>query len=676
MNPEAERLIDLATRPLADNAELRLTAETELRKSVERHAAERPEAVKEAVESLERADGRPNRGRWRIALYLVTLLVSLPLVFHTARQLARAVGIARLVSSIAPTGSAAAPPKVGNLSPAQQLLLYGDEKAGNSADRWKPLWDREPGDPVYLAVYAGAYFRQHGNLSPEILAAAERIDPDNGWFLAMQASAYAERAVVREKRSTKETKEGKAAVMTVRDEKLLEDALVTLHQAAEKPRVSSYQAEFLRRQILLLPPRKDWVSQIPLLIHAASMDEPGIPLRKLPDVLAAGAGQSAVRGDADGFRRIVGDWHAFVKSSATGGETMIELLIAKATISSVAPNFRDAARTLGLEEDARYFEDLDGRIRKDREERDLRRGADDRRSDLMKQKSSIFGGLTAPLLARQVRNPPPYAEDGMRPARYADHALVGRALCGIGWTFLLIWLLVFDAACRKQILSARLSRRMIDLLQPWDWIRIVAGGVIFPVCWYLAITRLSPFGAREWAVTFLMFMPIGGQFLSFWLSLVILPWTIASSILSKRAAVFGIVPKVRWLGWFAAAAALAGVPAFGAVRFYAMPPILAYVPVVLVGSSLVACFLAFVAGGKEGRVLRRATLARILFPAGMTGILTLGLLVPFHYAEEQRWIQQDRWGEITVESPSMSRHEFEVAQVLRKETLEILGAAP
>lgn len=674
MSPDSEHLIELVTRPLADNAELRMSAEEELRKAVEARGPEGDEEVKDAVESLERADQCPRRGWWKKALHVVALVVSLPLIFHTGGQLVRSMGIAKMVSSTRSAGEIVG--KNEHLSPSQQLLLYGDETAANSAERWRLLWDKYPDDPVYLAVYAGAYFEVHDELSPEILEAAGKIDPDNGWFLMMSAAVNADKAVARGKRSTKETKEGKAVVMTIRDEELLEESLAIIHQAAEKPRVSSYHTEFLRRQIPLLPPRKDWVSQVPLLVHAGSMTEPGIPLSKLANVFAAGAGQSAARGDVDGFRRIVRDWHAFVKSSAEGGETLIELLIAKATISSVAPNFRDAARTLGLEEDARYFEDLDQRMRNEREERDKKRRGDDRFSDRMQQKSSIFGGLSAPLSARQVRNPPPVNEAELRPARFADHALTGRALCGIGWTFLCLWLLVFVSAYSKGIAVTRLSRRMTDLLRPGDWILIVGGGVLLPTLWYLAITRLSPFSAREWSVTFLTFMPVGGQFLSFWLSMLILPWAIASGILSRRAAVFGMVPKFRWFAWVAAGTAMSAVPAFGAVSFLFVSPIFLYLPVILVGCSLLACLLGFLAGGGEGRVLRRATLARILFPAGVAGILVLGLLIPFHYAEEKRWIQQDRWGEITAEFPAMSRHEFEVAKILRKETLELLGDLP
>ncbi|HEX7260880.1 MAG TPA: hypothetical protein VF258_03615, partial [Luteolibacter sp.] len=279
MNPEAKRLIDLATRPLASNAELRLAAEAELRKALEANAANRPEAITEAADSLARADQYPKRGRWKLALYLLTLLISLPLIVHATRQISRAAGVRDLYIPFSPTGSLATPPKIQNLNPAQNLLLYGDERAGNGPNRWKPLWESEPDNPAYLAKYAAEYFEENKKLSPEILAAAERIDPDNGWFLALAAAGNANDAVVREKRSSADTKSGKAAVMTVHDEKRLQETLSTLHQVAAKPRFRSYQVDLLRQQIPLFPPRRDFVSHVPLLAHVASMNSPGIPLR-------------------------------------------------------------------------------------------------------------------------------------------------------------------------------------------------------------------------------------------------------------------------------------------------------------------------------------------------------------------------------------------------------------
>lgn len=674
MESKIERLIALAIRPLEGNAEFRLSAETELRKAIEAHAADRPKVITEAADSLARADLHPHRGRWPIALYLLTLVVSLPLISDTATQFYRSPWIKSLVSPSSTRVPASL--QTPKLSPAQNLLLNGDAHATNAADRWKPLWESDPNNPVYLAVYAGGYFRVHDKLSPEILATAARIDPDNGWFLAMAAAANADAAVKREKRNPKDVKDGKAAVMNIRDEKLLQETLATLHQAALKPRFSSYQTELLRRQIPLLPPRRDWMSQIPLVTHVASMLSPGIPLRKLGNVLAAGADHCAATGDVDGFRQIIADWSDLVRHSTEGGGTIIDLLVAKVTMTSPAANFRDAAKTLGLKADERYFSDLNDRSIREKKARDERYKTEGAENEKLREKGSILGGLAGPFSSSQVMNPPPYTDEEMRPARYADHALVGRALSGVGWTLLVILLPALVFGFRKGSIAALVSRRLLDLLRPWDWVRLIVGGVFFPALWYLAITRLTPLTARDWSVTWSMFVPICGQFGSFFLSLLILPTVIARSVLSKRAAAFGFTPRFPRLGWLAAAAALAGVAAFGAVQFYAGSRLLIILPAMFPLCSVVAWILSGFASGRPLHGLCRATVRRIVLPAWAAGILALALLIPFHYAEEQYWIQRDRVGEISTDAPSMSRYEYQVTQVLRSEVLEMLGNPP
>lgn len=669
VNLEVERLIGLATRPLVDNSELRLVAEVELRKAIEAHEADRPGAAAEAADSLARADLHPHRGRWRIALYLLTLLVSLPLISQTVSQVMQSAGIGKIFTSL--FSYVAVHGKISNLDARQSLLLYGDDRAGTYSGRWKPLWESDPENPAFLAEYAGNYFSEHKKLSPEILAAAEKVDPDNGWFLAFAAATDADAVVRREKRSADDTKAGRAPVITIIDEKQLEEALRLIHQLAAKPRLTSYQMDLLRQRIVLIPPRQDFVSQIPLLSYVAALRSFNIPFRKLPDLLAAGAQQCAAEGDVEGFQRIIGDWRALVTASATDGGTLLDLLVAKMTMISPAANFRDAALTLGLDEEARYFADVVEWSRKEKEILDQRRRAENSENETLKNKSSILGGLTSPMLANQVLSPPALSDEDRRPARYADHALFGRVLSGMGWT--LLGLGVIAAASvrfNKSKLTGGLFRQMTDLLRPSDWMTLVLGGVFFPVIWYLLITRLTPLTAREWAVTFMNFIPLVGQFGSLLLSLLILPTVIASGILAKRGAILGLKPRFPWLGWLAAAAALAGVPVFGAVLLYAgagnLVLALAFLPLF----AMLAWIMSGFAFGQSLHELRRAALGRIVLPVWVSGMLALALLIPFHYAEERRWIQRDRMGEISVDAPAMSRYEYEVTQILREELLQ------
>jgi hypothetical protein len=76
---------------------------------------------------------------------------------------------------------------------------------------------------------------------------------------------------------------------------------------------------------------------------------------------------------------------------------------------------------------------------------------------------------------------------------------------------------------------------------------------------------------------------------------------------------------------------------------------------------------------KRTALLRRVTLSRVLVPAYALGMLLMAASMPLYHAAEKRWLAQDRLMEITPEAPAMSRYEWEVAQAMRAELLEILN---
>ncbi|MEO5715397.1 MAG: hypothetical protein ABIT37_18100 [Luteolibacter sp.] len=508
----------------------------------------------------------------------------------------------------------------------------------------------------------------------------EQVDPSNGWFTALSAAGMADGAVTREKRSPKEIAAGKAAVMKIDDEARMRQTLGLIHQLVGKPRFTSYQMDLLRKRIPLFPPRTDFVSQIPLLAYVAGLTTSSIGFRRFSDVLAAGAFQCAEKGDVEGFHQIIADWHALVGITCRNGETLIDLLVAKVTMTGPAENFRNAAWKLGLEDEALYFEAVHQRSKTEKEERDRLRGTESPVDKLFARRGSLLGGLSGPMVGRQVHSPPPFTDDDMRPARYADYALFGRAFSAVGWLLMgLAAAFSYGSRYSRSQVSRGLSARMLDLLRRSDWVWIFLVGVIFPVLWYLCISRLSPLAAREWSIRTAAFIPSGGQFGSLVASLIILPVVVAGYLLGKRGAVLGLAPRFTWAGWLAAGAALAGVPVFGAIPLEGPFSKWVFVLAMVLAGVVVAWFLGglvVAVFGKGAQSLRRDTLARMVLPAAVSGMLVMALSIPFHYAEERRWIQQDREGEISADSPGLSHYEYLVTQVLRGEVLEMLGNPP
>ena len=640
MHSETSRLLDLATAPLENNAELELAAKTFLQREFATNHAN-PDAIRETADALARADRHPRRNFWKIALYVTALLVSLVILAPSVWKLRALARVSDIISPFS-MGMPEEPDTTG-YTPREKLLLYGDTDAPDNSGRWKPLWDSEPENPAFLAQYAAAYLSDHKTLSPEILEAAARIDPDNGWFLAMAAGGPVESAVIAEKQSSKEQKEFKTKVWTIRDRTQLDASLTLIRQAMEKPRFKSYELELMQQRVPLLPERHDWISQIPPIAYAASQTTSVIHLRRLMDAMAAEAQECAARKDVEGFQQLVGDWQRLAKRSTENGFTLVELLVAKVIYLGPAGNFRDAAQALGLDEQAAYFDRIHEQRKADKEFRNTSK-RDSPQDQLAERKGSILTSLTLPMVARQVKSPPPLAAADLTPGRYADHALLARAVTVPAW--LLLGVCAGLAALhrfRQAPMFRLLSIRMTDLLRASDWIMILAGGILVPVLWYLAITRLTPLSAREWSMRSSAFIQPVSQYGSMLLMMIILPPVIAAWRLGRRDKVFGLGTRFQWLGWLACAAAALATLTSGAMM---LRPgnLLFYLTFALLGLAVLWPIVGFLRNlfGKHPHALRRSTIARAVIPAWIFGMLVLAVSIPFHHADERKWIQRDR----------------------------------
>lgn len=632
----------------------------DLRKFAEtRHAS--PAALAEAEAS------HPRCGYWRIALYLVTLLVSLPMLVHSARQLGQFAG----TNHFSPTDARRDLPFIHptrHFTVQQKLILFGDERATNDAERWKPLWQSDPANPSYFMEYAAAFFRVHQTLSPEILEAAARIDPDNAWYAAIQASAKAKKAVKKKTPGYDARKRGEKTTYKVTDEKEFASALELFREATRKSRLSQNQVELQKQRFALLPERRDFVSQFPAQVFAASQNCALLDLRSLVDAISVQAGRCAERKDVAGFQQLLADWRWLVGVAARDGVSLLDVMVAKAFLTMPVRELGDAAKALGLEADAEKF----ARLYQQNEER--RKFRDDEVSNLVETKSSIMTWLTLMAGRRGVEVPPPITEADLRPGRYADHALFGRAHALASWAVLGICAgLAALSGLRGDKTVVRLSKRLQDLFRWNDWVWILGGGIVIPVLWYFAITRLTPFSAPEWSMRPSGFLLPAAQLGSLTVLMLVASSVIASTRLATRAGFLGLKPRLPWLGRLAVISAALAIPMVGALPVIrSLGNMLFFTGCTLAGVALLWLVwgLACHALGKpRDRSLRRATLARMMVPAWIFGMLVFALLMPVHYAEERHWIQQDRLLEITAESPAMTCYERDLTEVLRKELM-------
>jgi len=310
----------------------------------------------------------------------------------------------------------------------------------------------------------------------------------------------------------------------------------------------------------------------------------------------------------------------------------------------------------------------------------MKKGGDDRIWDAYERqrlKAGMLAGTNLWFAAAGPSEAPSITNADLKPGRLVEHELFTRLCAAAAW--LASGLMLLAAALyrrRTNTLVRRLSERLEDLLKPSDWAWILGVGVVLPILFHLVIYRLSPLGARQWNIAASMLIVPSGQVAAMSFLMIVLPVMIARWCLGKRGAMLGWEKGHAWMEWTAVICGAISLPVFG-LSFAsgkgseAVMMIAAALLGILVLTGLILGIRAVFS--KRPALLRRVTLSRVLVPAYALGMLLMAASMPLYHAAEKRWLAQDRLMEITPEAPALSRYEWEVAQAMRAELLEILN---
>ena len=655
---------------------MRAAAEVELRAQIEASGTGHDEELTEAAAALEAADRHPWRKHWQTALVGLMLAVSLPLLALAGLDMTRHGGtpLSALKGNSPEMESAEWPQAyMTDTSERARLILTGDSTASNEATQWRPLWDSEPDNPAFLAQYAAAYFQFHRRLSPEIIEAAKRIDPDNGWFPLIAAAGLAKEAVERLESSPADLKTGEPTQYKVRDETKLQESLRLLHEAAGMPRFSSYQTDLHRIRCGLIAPPYDlpsaWIGTA--FVIGPDSTDCVVDLRFITRSLAVAVRTSGEQGDAAGFERLLADWQWLYRSLIAEEDSLLGCLVGRSTATILIREFRDAATALGMKERAAVLARMDETLLAQKRAKDL--GGNDWDGDLPYERGSQMAKRMT-IGHTLVKESPMLTDNDLRPGRLAEHARWDRILAVVAW----IWLGTGSVAlvARRQFNRRMkpLAARMTLVLRPGDLAMILSGGVLLPLAWFVIITRFTPLTARSWALSYndLPLMTI--QHATLWLLILLAPITLARWCLGRRGAAIGMRGRRLWLdavylGLLALALPLAGWEVMVMSDDLLIPTTLCLLGIpALRLLVLIGKFLLPSAGGS----LRRAVAARAVVPAWIFAMLLCGLALPFHHAEERYWTQSDDLTRVPPDVVAWSRYEGDLLPILRQETTELL----
>ncbi|WP_367871137.1 hypothetical protein [Luteolibacter sp. Populi] len=682
MPDPAERFIAAALNPFANNPELEMAARQMLEGTI---AADGGEIPATAVGRLEAADRRGKSGRWRAALWIVALIaagIAAVLGFLQWRHYYPQVQLLAAMGGSGP-GSASTGPSpeellARGLTPAQRLLLLGDLSRRSRAERWQALRDSDPQNADYYVDYVLAYRSEHDALPPNFLETGKRIDPGNAWFAAYAAGVLAEEAVEARPRTPAQVKAKEPKSYDVKDAAKLKEARDLFREAAHLPSFDLRQGELFRRRVELLPRRTSAFNHLPTVMYVAGMRAASLPVRHLTDLVGPECERLVAEKDSQGLRDLIADWDSFIAIYAPATDsTMIDALVKQVLLRSGYRDLGRAAETLELSADAARLQAVADRYDAYYEKRNAASEANAAAREELTREMSALAGLALPTVSKQVLNPPEL-RGRLAPGRLAEHefALKCMTLFVLCPTLLICGLCLALYRFRGGELQRLLSARLVSLLTPKDWALILGGGVALPFIAYQVLARLPWTGCREWGIAPLKFLtPAVGVTLITWL-MVVLPVVVARRRLEQRAGFLGLRWRFQWVAWLVCLVVALAIPVVGHALL-PWKPNTALTMAVLIVILIPECWIIVAAFrglfSRSGNLLKRLVLCRVLLPAQAIAVILGVLSLLLCHGLEKHWAQRDELTEITPEAPSLSRFEYEVTQIARREILDILA---
>jgi hypothetical protein len=675
--PDARtRLIETAVRLLSDNAEMQAAATHLFGELVKSD----PDGSEETTSRWDAVDAGTLRPVWRWLLFSLLLISSAALLIYGTPRVRGYIAAYQALSVIGSmTGTAPTLPKPGrkNLTPEEQLILYGDETQTSKSGQAKGLWDRHPDSPAYFSRYVEAHYSEKKTLPVDFLTTARRLDPQNGWFTYLAAAVEAKDAISKKKRSSADKAAGKPQEWEILDQKRLDQSLKLIREAGSQSFFDSYEAVTMRQKIPLLAQR-NVLERLNAISYLAGMTASDLILmRGLGDTIGAKATQLANESDIAGLRDLMSDADHLARHTlhAEPG-TLVAGLVHSVSIVIASEGLAASAKSLGLRPEAERYQTIHDRIQQGRENR--------KQHDLLidgvelSQKGDLISGFVTSMVSRQVQNPPTITDADLKPARIAEHERIATlfslgVILFLGVALLGCWAFRF----RQGALSARLSKRFESLLLPVDWIWIIGIGVVLPFLLVIGLTRFTSLGARDFSAAGMKFILPAAHYTALLLLVLMLPVLMARLRLRKRTVSLSFKWGKSWIGWISVAAILAHVVLIAfAVKSGSSGMKVTVASLLIVSEIWLFATVLRTAFSSPTRVLMAGTIARILIPTYATALLLMVWWVPALIAAENYWFGQDQFTKLDPEFPGMTSFEYKVAVQLQKEIREILGYQP
>lgn len=666
MADPSKEFIERAVEPFSSNPEL----EVHVRRTLEQAANSDHSDdswFANARERLARFDQSWATRNWKIVLIAIMVITSIGSILPGAITLNK-------FSKVSKTGFGShwesKAVRETPLTLDQRLVLYGDARASSLAERYETLCERFPDNPSYYADYAMHYANEHGEVPPNFLEVAKRIDPDNGWFPAFAAAVASKDSVKAFPRTAQEKKDRVPKRWEILDQARLDKAMILLRQSHQYPRFASYQDSLATERLALLPEARNFLSQAHRIFYRSIIPNT-LQWQDLGSAIAAQSERLKNSQDPKAFAELLEAWETTTQRILHDSEGLLPALVGYASFVGTISNLIDAANTFGMDQKTASLRSLDEDLRK--YYNDLKAKSHEEQMELLINRGSTLSSSNVPTL-HYALNSPPLTMSEATPGRLVEHSWRSQisAVCVIP-VLLLFSLMASLYRFRFGLVYRSISQRLVSLVSISDWAWLFVAGVLGPFAIYQIIYFLTPLGGREWAYDFAEGQPHGLQYAAWILSSISCPIVVARWRLRKLLAGLGLKWSKLKLNGAALIIALLTIPLSGVAFLYEPTPLWLKATVFTLG---LGCLATLAIGsratlGDSSKALGRLVLSRTLTPVYLVSAFCMSLFSPLYRAQERYWMARDTLVGGNSTGTAFSKYEHDVAIARKAEVTEI-----
>lgn len=537
-----------------------------------------------------------------------------------------------------------------SLSKKERILLQGDISRETPEEQWLALHELEPENPVYYANY----LKRLGDLPENFHATIAKIDPDNGWFLFLEAAQNVKEVIEKgEKLDLKEKNRLKdeglplpPKQLVISDPKSLSERLALLEKAVASPKWENYESEIAEERFHALPEAHDVLSGLKNFTTIGNAYSPSLRWNNIAELTSAALQAAKTKEEFLALETLI---LKIEERSFERIETIVDGLVYQAVIAVNSGNLYHAADQVGLKSKVKLYQEREMALHRHREH--LKNRSHRGTQELHERRGSIFSLLSSLTTSKFLKTPPPLTQELLKPSLRAERALISQVFFGLIFIVLSLGALLTWIHKRKKENPARFQPELSTL----------GLGVLLPFTALIFFRYFLSFGMLDYGGRLMTF---GNYLLP---EIAILLILLATPLCLLRTRNYPEASRLKI--WWPLATLIISL-----LLSSAMMPLHEFgLTIILILSTPLSLMIVAVFGLIFPRLKKKELVFDLtsrlapayLFAATLSGLFVIGLQI-----EERHWFAQERF--VKPSPRGFTVMENQVVDILKKEMSELM----